>query len=150
MAAPCGGLDGIEAQLDPFCGERLEQETHLLAAREKGIAVRSGLRLGVKSKLQLDLADRMNLIGDDENIGLDEEDMADEPFEPELRGVGGRRIAGPVVERGRRLDMEDRRLSLEAQQLSAVEPLLSLAQLAVSADEKRIVLTGPLGLVSII
>jgi hypothetical protein len=39
---------------------------------------------------------------------------------------------------GRRLDMEDRRLRLECQQFSAVEPLLSLAHLAVSADEKRI------------
>jgi len=46
--------------------------------------------------------------------------------------------------------MEDRRLSLERQQFSAVEPLLSLAHLAVSADEKGIVLTGRLGLVSVI
>ena len=46
--------------------------------------------------------------------------------------------------------MEDRRLSLERQQFSAVEPLLSLAHLAVSADENRIVPTGRLGLVSVI
>jgi len=100
MAAPCGRSDGIEAHPNPFVGERLEQETRLLAVREKGIAARGGLRLGVKSELQLDLSVRLDLIGDDEGVGLDEQDMADEPFEPELQGVGGRRIAGPVVEGG--------------------------------------------------
>ena len=52
MAAPCGRLDGIEAHLDPIAGERLEQETRLLPAPEESIAVRGGLRLGVKSDLQ--------------------------------------------------------------------------------------------------
>ena len=100
MAAPCGRLDGIEAHLDPIVGERLEQDTRLFPAREKGIAVRGGLRLGVKSELQLDLSVRLDLIGDDEGVGLDEEDMADEFLKPEVWGVGGRRIAGPAVEGG--------------------------------------------------
>ena len=150
MPAPCGRLLSLEANLNPIGDEWLEQEAGPVPAGQETGTVRSGIRLGVESQFQLDVPARLDLIGDDEDVRLDEEEMADEPRQSKILSVGGCRIARPVIEGRRRLNLNDRRPSLPPQQLNPVEPLLALADLSVPVDQKGIVLPGPFGLISVI
>jgi hypothetical protein len=104
----------------------------------------------MEPQLQLGILLKPDLVGDEQDIGLEKQDMPAVPLDAQLGCVGRRRIARPVVEFGCRTDLEDRRAGVVRQRLAALEPLRSLAHLPPAVDQERIVLPGPLRPIAVV
>ena len=93
---------------------------------------------------------KQDVVGDDEHVGLHEDQLPHESLQAQVARIGFGRIARDLVDGGRGDRSEHPGSGLDGKGLAAVEPLGPFAELSVSVDQQRVVLPGPLGMITVV